>query len=174
MSYKENLLKKIEIDQLANRVIDTFVRHGGLPAPKEMMRMIGFDCGHCRRPLGRLTSDEVAALRMLEDVAAYAAELRREQGLNFSVRIGINSGEVVAGGIGPGGENLVRYACVMNGLKDAAERPRTVVGRVRAANHVRRVEQQRVDERGGGAGAALGEDPGALDQRQHALAADAA
>jgi len=47
----------------ANRVIDTFVRHGGLPAAKEMMRMIGFDCGHCRRPLGRLTEDEVAALR---------------------------------------------------------------------------------------------------------------
>jgi class 3 adenylate cyclase/tetratricopeptide (TPR) repeat protein len=47
-----------------------------------------------------------AALRMLEDVAEYAAELRRGQGLNFSTRIGINSGEVVAGGIGPdqGGE----------------------------------------------------------------------
>ena len=30
----------------------------------------------------------------------YAAELRRSKALNFSVRIGINSGEVVAGGIG--------------------------------------------------------------------------
>jgi N-acetylneuraminate lyase len=47
----------------ANRVIDTFIRHGGLSAAKEMMRMIGFDCGTCRRPLGRLTTDEVAALR---------------------------------------------------------------------------------------------------------------
>ena len=46
-----------------------------------------------------------AALRMLEDVAGYAAELRREQGLNFSTRIGINSGEVVAGAIGAGGES---------------------------------------------------------------------
>jgi class 3 adenylate cyclase/tetratricopeptide (TPR) repeat protein len=43
-----------------------------------------------------------AALRMLDDVAAYAAELRREKGLNFSTRIGINSGEVVAGAIGGG------------------------------------------------------------------------
>ena len=43
-----------------------------------------------------------AALRMLDDVAGYAAELRREQGLNFSTRIGINSGEVVAGAIGEG------------------------------------------------------------------------
>jgi adenylate cyclase len=43
-----------------------------------------------------------AALRMLDEVAAYAAELRRDPGLNFSTRIGINSGEVVAGGIGSG------------------------------------------------------------------------
>jgi adenylate cyclase len=44
------------------------------------------------------------ALRMLDDVAEYAAELRRGPGLNFSTRIGINSGEVVAGAIGAGGE----------------------------------------------------------------------
>jgi class 3 adenylate cyclase/tetratricopeptide (TPR) repeat protein len=43
-----------------------------------------------------------AALRMLDDIAGYAAELRRAQGLNFSVRIGVNSGEVVAGEIGGG------------------------------------------------------------------------
>ncbi len=41
-----------------------------------------------------------AALHIKELVLAYAAELRRERGLNFSVRIGLNSGEVVAGGIG--------------------------------------------------------------------------
>ncbi len=45
-----------------------------------------------------------AALQMLDDVAGYAAELRRGPGLNFSTRIGINSGEVVAGAIGAGGE----------------------------------------------------------------------
>jgi len=45
-----------------------------------------------------------AALQMLDDVADYAAELRRAQGLNFSTRIGINSGEVVAGAIGADGE----------------------------------------------------------------------
>jgi len=45
-----------------------------------------------------------AALQILDHVASYAAELRREQGLNFSTRIGINSGEVIAGAIGAGGE----------------------------------------------------------------------
>ncbi len=45
-----------------------------------------------------------AALKMLEDVAGYAAELRRGSGLNFSIRIGVNSGEVVAGAIGGAGE----------------------------------------------------------------------
>ena len=45
-----------------------------------------------------------AALRMLDDIAEYAAELRRKHGLNFSARIGINSGEVIAGAIGAGGE----------------------------------------------------------------------
>ena len=44
-----------------------------------------------------------AALQMLDEVAEYAAELRREKGLNFSTRIGINSGEVVAGAIDGGG-----------------------------------------------------------------------
>jgi class 3 adenylate cyclase/tetratricopeptide (TPR) repeat protein len=45
-----------------------------------------------------------AALRMLDDIAEYAAGLRRKHGLNFSVRIGVNSGEVVAGAIaGAGG-----------------------------------------------------------------------
>jgi class 3 adenylate cyclase/tetratricopeptide (TPR) repeat protein len=43
-----------------------------------------------------------AALRMLDDIAEYAAGLRRRHGLNFSVRIGVNSGEVIAGAIGAG------------------------------------------------------------------------
>ena len=47
----------------ANRVIDTFIKHGGLPAAKEMVRMLGFDCGYCRRPFRHLSADEVSALR---------------------------------------------------------------------------------------------------------------
>ncbi len=45
-----------------------------------------------------------AALQMLDDVSEYAAELRRGPGLNFSTRIGINSGEVVTGAIDAAGE----------------------------------------------------------------------
>ncbi|MFN8543267.1 MAG: adenylate/guanylate cyclase domain-containing protein [Candidatus Binatia bacterium] len=41
-----------------------------------------------------------AALALTEALAGYAAELRRERGLNFAVRIGLNSGEVVVGAIG--------------------------------------------------------------------------
>jgi class 3 adenylate cyclase/tetratricopeptide (TPR) repeat protein len=45
-----------------------------------------------------------AALQMLDDVSEYAGELRRSKGLNFSTRIGLNSGEVVAGAIGEGAD----------------------------------------------------------------------
>jgi len=41
-----------------------------------------------------------AALDLVEALAVFAAELRRERGLNFSVRMGLNSGEVVVGRIG--------------------------------------------------------------------------
>ena len=41
-----------------------------------------------------------AALELRERLAEYEDELRRSEGLNFSVRVGINSGEVVVGSIG--------------------------------------------------------------------------
>jgi class 3 adenylate cyclase/tetratricopeptide (TPR) repeat protein len=41
-----------------------------------------------------------AALELAETVSAYADELRRTRGLSFSARFGLNSGEVVVGGIG--------------------------------------------------------------------------
>ncbi len=41
-----------------------------------------------------------AALHLRDQLAEYAAELRRTQSLNFSVRMGLNSGEVVVGTIG--------------------------------------------------------------------------
>ncbi|MBA3298839.1 MAG: AAA family ATPase [Thermoleophilaceae bacterium] len=41
-----------------------------------------------------------AALHLQQELAGYTAELRRSEGVNFSVRIGIHSGEVVVGSIG--------------------------------------------------------------------------
>jgi len=41
-----------------------------------------------------------AALHLLDGLRAYANELRLRRGLNFSARIGINSGEVIVGKIG--------------------------------------------------------------------------
>jgi class 3 adenylate cyclase/tetratricopeptide (TPR) repeat protein len=41
-----------------------------------------------------------AALHLQESVRAYADELRRMRGLNFSVRMGLNSGDVIVGQIG--------------------------------------------------------------------------
>jgi class 3 adenylate cyclase/tetratricopeptide (TPR) repeat protein len=41
-----------------------------------------------------------AALALCEGLARYSAELRRTRGLSFSVRMGLNSGEVVVGRIG--------------------------------------------------------------------------
>jgi len=38
-----------------------------------------------------------AALHLQQELAAYAAELRSSEGVNFSVRIGMHSGEVVVG-----------------------------------------------------------------------------
>jgi class 3 adenylate cyclase/tetratricopeptide (TPR) repeat protein len=45
-----------------------------------------------------------AALHLQRELAAYAAELRRALGLGFSVRMGLNSGEVVVGAIGDEGQ----------------------------------------------------------------------
>jgi adenylate cyclase len=44
-----------------------------------------------------------AALHLQNELAGYAAELRRAEGLSFAIRMGLNSGEVVVGAIG---ENL--------------------------------------------------------------------
>jgi class 3 adenylate cyclase/tetratricopeptide (TPR) repeat protein len=40
------------------------------------------------------------ALHLLDEIESYAEKMRREEGFNFSVRMGLNSGEVVVGTIG--------------------------------------------------------------------------
>jgi|SRR5689334_9780539 len=64
-----------------------------------------------------------AALQMLDDVGEYAAELRRRDGLNFSTRIGINSGEVVAGEIGEGDYTAVGHTVGLAQRMEALAEP---------------------------------------------------
>lgn len=47
----------------ARAFIDVMLRHGGLPAGKVMMKLIGLDCGPVRLPLRNLTPADEAALR---------------------------------------------------------------------------------------------------------------
>ncbi len=47
-----------------------------------------------------------AALHMLDGLRRYANELRLRRGLNFSARLGVNSGAVIVGTIGKVGDNL--------------------------------------------------------------------
>ncbi|HVY78457.1 MAG TPA: adenylate/guanylate cyclase domain-containing protein [Solirubrobacterales bacterium] len=64
-----------------------------------------------------------AALKMLDDVGEYAAELRRGHGLNFSTRIGINSGEVVAAEVGEGGYTAVGHTVGLAQRMEALAEP---------------------------------------------------
>jgi adenylate cyclase len=64
-----------------------------------------------------------AALTMLDDVGRYAAELRRRHGLNFSTRIGINSGEVVAAEVGEGGYTAVGHTVGLAQRMEALAEP---------------------------------------------------
>lgn len=64
-----------------------------------------------------------AALTMLDDVGKYAAELRRKHGLNFSTRIGINSGEVVAAEVGEGGYTAVGHTVGLAQRMEALAEP---------------------------------------------------
>ena len=73
-----------------------------------------------------------AALALADSLAAYSAELRREEGLNFSVRMGLNSGEVVVGTIGDDLRLGLRRA--LHALKDW-EAPRTGWEQVIVATH---------------------------------------
>jgi N-acetylneuraminate lyase len=58
----------------AIQIIAVMARHGGLPAGKAMMKMIGVDCGPVRSPLRNLTADQLTALR--HDLACVDFPLR--------------------------------------------------------------------------------------------------
>lgn len=55
----------------ANAIIQIFIRHGGLPAGKAMMKMIGLDCGPMRLPVRTLNEKQEAQLRTELDAAGF-------------------------------------------------------------------------------------------------------
>ncbi len=74
----------------------------------EIMAVFGAPVGyedHARRACA-------AALHMREEVARYGRELERERGITFAVRIGLHSGEVVAGPLGD--DQKAEYTAVGN------------------------------------------------------------
>ena len=58
----------------ANRLIEVIIRFGVQASLKEMLGMIGFDCGYCVYPQKRLTEDERAGLRAALNAIHYEDE----------------------------------------------------------------------------------------------------
>jgi N-acetylneuraminate lyase len=60
---KGDLALAREKQAAANAIIQIFIRYGGLPAGKVMMKMIGVDCGPVRLPLRELSAQREAQMR---------------------------------------------------------------------------------------------------------------
>lgn len=62
-AYRRGDLPAAQAEQRrAAQFITVMVRHGGLPALKAMLMMVGMDCGPTRLPLRRLTAEQVRQL----------------------------------------------------------------------------------------------------------------
>jgi N-acetylneuraminate lyase len=62
-AYRQGDLVKAEAEQAkANDIIGVMIRHGGLPAGKAIMKLLGLDCGPVRLPLRSLTPVQEKAL----------------------------------------------------------------------------------------------------------------
>ncbi len=66
-----DLSKAQEKQAAANAIIQIFIRHGGLPAGKAMMKMIGLDCGPMRLPLRTLNEQHEEQLRTELEAAGF-------------------------------------------------------------------------------------------------------
>lgn len=60
---KGDLTTAREKQAAANAIIQIFIRYGGLPAGKAMMKMIGLDCGPVRLPLRTLSDAQQVQLK---------------------------------------------------------------------------------------------------------------
>ncbi len=80
----------------------------------------------------------MAALEMMEEMAAYRGRVQREFGVDFNVRIGINTGPVVVGDIGSGAS--AEYTALGDAVNVAARMEQTAdPGTVRIAHDTYRL-----------------------------------
>jgi len=68
---KGDLATAREKQAAANAVIQIFIRYGGLPAGKAMMKLIGLDCGPVRLPLRSLSEKQEGQLREELDAVGF-------------------------------------------------------------------------------------------------------
>ncbi|MEP6670127.1 MAG: dihydrodipicolinate synthase family protein [Chthoniobacter sp.] len=68
---KGDLALAQEKQAAANVIIQIFIRYGGLPAGKAIMKMIGLDCGPTRLPLRTLSEKQEAQLRAELEAAGF-------------------------------------------------------------------------------------------------------
>jgi N-acetylneuraminate lyase len=68
---KGDLERARERQAAANGIIQIFIRYGGLPAGKAMMKMIGIDCGPTRLPLRTLSDAQQTQLQSELEAAGF-------------------------------------------------------------------------------------------------------
>lgn len=68
---KGDLARAREKQAAANAIIKIFIRYGGLPAGKAIMKIIGLDCGPTRLPLHSLSEKQAASMREELEAAGF-------------------------------------------------------------------------------------------------------
>lgn len=62
--FKEGNIKAAQEEQFkANHLIDILIKFGVINGVKDILDMLGYDCGYCTYPMKRFTADEQAAFR---------------------------------------------------------------------------------------------------------------
>jgi N-acetylneuraminate lyase len=79
------------LQSVAIEIIAVMIRHGGLPAGKAMMKMIGIDCGPVRPPLKNLSAQTLESLKRELERAGFPIEIS-----NIGKNVSVNDLEVVS------------------------------------------------------------------------------
>ena len=75
-----------QLQSTAVEIIAVMSKHGGLPAGKVMMKMIGVDCGPVRPPLQNLSVEAEGKLRVELEQVGFPSPVTRESKLAKEAR----------------------------------------------------------------------------------------